>query len=375
MQAAFDPIAAIAEEAARAALPEQVHVGSVTPLPRGADPFVGAERPLLLAATRWTFVAPGGVLLGGAPAAMSAVLGFDVPATPSAEERNPADGPAVKWSDLVADAARETATTVTQAIASAIAPVADLPPDCSATQVAVCDGDAAIRAEVGPIPDGVVLMLHSGDYEVRLLVVVPGIMVARLGSPASETPGQAGNGLTPGAPEADADATPAPAPAGPLRGLAASALAAVPLELSIGVGHARVPLSHVLDLKDGEVLELEESVESPVDLVSGGAPVAHGELEVSDHGTLVLHVTGLPGRAAAPGPTLVADPLVEAQPSAPSTDTDPTDVAADASANEPPAADGPREPSDAPAEPSIADDPAGPAGEPAADDGAAPPEA
>lgn len=342
MKAAFDPIAATAEEAARAALPEQVHVGSVTPLPRGADPFVGAERPLLLAATRWTFVAPGGVLLGGSPAAMSAVLGFDVPATPSAEERNPADGPAVKWSDLVADAARETATTVTQAIASAIAPVADLPPDCSATQVTVCDSDPAVRAEVGPIPDGVVLMLHAGDYEVRLLVVVPGIMVARLGSPSSEAPAVATTEPAP-APEADGATPPAPTLAGPLRGLAASALAAVPLELSIGVGHARVPLSHVLDLKDGEVLELEESVESPVDLVSGGAPVAHGELEVSDHGTLVLHVTGLPGRAPVSPPTLVADPLVEAQESVASTDAAAPsgDPEAGGDADSPPDADTP----------------------------------
>lgn len=364
MKAAFDPIAAIAEEAARAALPEQVHVGSVTPLPRGADPFVGAERPLLLASTRWTFVAPGGVLLGGAPAAMAAVLGFEVPATPTAEERNPAEGPAVKWSDLVADAARETATTVTQAIASAIAPVADLPQECSATQVSVSDSDAAIRAEVGPIPDGVVLMLHAGEHEVRLLVVVPGIMVARLGAPISDAPSVPGTDAP-----TDADAAvdaPAPTLAGPLRGLAASALAAVPLELSIGVGHARVPLSHVLDLKEGEVLELEESVDAPVDLVSGGAPVAHGELEVSDHGTLVLHVTGLPGRKTPPAPALVADPpLGTTEASDPADAGAPTDADADAPPSETPGdADGLREPADAPAESTIADEPSTPPGEP-----------
>lgn len=378
MKGAFDPIAAIAEEAARAALPEQVHVGSVTPLPRGADPFVGAERPLLLAATRWTFVAPGGVLLGGAPAAMAAVLGFEVPATPSAEERSPVEGPAVKWSDLVADAARETATTVTQAIASAIAPVADLPPDCSATQVSVSDSDAAIRAEVGPIPDGVVLMLHAGDYEVRLLVVVPGIMVARLGSPeADQAPAEpigAGAGET-------QDAADASTAAAPLRGLAASALSAVPLELSIGVGHARVPLAHVLDLKEGEVLELEESVDSPVDLISGGAAVAHGELEVSDHGTLVLHVTGIPGRRTASGPSLVADPLLAAQEAASvaasgtaADELTPDDPAEpDAPSAEPPAAEeGLREPADAPAESTIADEPSAPPGEPPTGDADAP---
>lgn len=369
MKGAFGPIAAIAEEAARAALPEQVQVGGATPLPRGADPFVGAERPLLLAATRWTFVAPGGVLLGGAPAAMAAVLGFDVPATPSAEDRKPDDGPPAKWSDLVADAARETATTVTQAIAAAITPVADLPPDCSTTQVSVSDNDAAIRAEVGPIPDGVVLMLHSGEHEVRLLVVVPGIMVARLSAPTSDQ-----------AAAADAESTPAddesPAPAAPLRGLAASALAAIPLELSIGVGHARVPLSHVLDLKDGEVLELEEAVDAPVDLVSGGTSVAHGELEVSDHGTLVLHVTGVPGKRAATGPLVVAEVPLAAAPDAPGEAPEGTDdpgVDAAAGASEAPATADVPETGDAP--PAI-DDPAAPAADAAADEppaGEAPP--
>lgn len=308
MNAVFDPIAEIAVEAARAALPEQVQVGGVTPLPRGADPFVGAERPLLLAATRWTSVAPGGVLLGGAPAAMAAVLGFDVPATPTPvapEDRKPDDPEPPKWSDLVAEAARETATTVTQAIASAIAPVADLPPDCSTTQVSMNADDAAIRAEVGPLPDAVVLMLHSDEHEVRLVVVVPGIMAARLGA---RTGPDAAEVEVP----ADADESDTRAAASALRGELDRALSAVPLELSISMGHAHVPLAHVLHLQSGEVLELEEAADAPVELVSGGTPVAHGELEVSDHGTLVLHVTAIPGRPTAGKPSLMADPEPEA---------------------------------------------------------------
>ncbi|MBJ7470327.1 MAG: FliM/FliN family flagellar motor switch protein [Solirubrobacteraceae bacterium] len=302
MKTAFDPIAAAATEAARATLPEQVQVGAITPLPRGADPFVGAERPLLMAATRWTLVAPGGVLLGGAPAAMAAILGFDVPARPTPvapEDRKPDDPPPPKWTDLVADAARESATTVTQAIASAIAPVADLPPDCSATQVSMSDDEAAIRAEVGPIPDAVIVTLHADEHEVRLVVVVPGIMVARLG--VSQEPAAP-------APAAGAD-EPAAAPSTALRAELDRALSAVPLKLEIGMGHANIPLARVLHLQDGEVLELEEAVDAPVDLVSDGTRVAFGDLEVSDHGTLVLHVTGIPGRPAAVSPpSLVAEP-------------------------------------------------------------------
>ncbi len=318
MNGVFEPIAEIAVEAARAALPEQVQVGGVTPLPRGADPFVGAERPLLLAVTRWTFVAPGGVLLGGAPAAMAAVLGFDVPATPAPvapEDRKPDDPEPPKWSDLVAEAARETATTVTQAIAAAITPVADLPPDCSSTQVTMNADDAAIRAEVGPLPDAVVLILHNDEHEVRLVVVVPGIMAARLGADAAPESAEEP------APEGEEPDTTA---ARLLRGELDRALSAVPLELSIGMGHANVPLAHVLHLQAGEVLELEEAADAPVDLVSGGTPVAHGELEVSDHGTLVLHVTGIPGRKLSAAPSLVEDPLVAAQDAAAAAGDGPT---------------------------------------------------
>ncbi len=339
MNAVFDPIADIAVEAARAALPEQVQVGGVTPLPRGADPFVGAERPLLLAVTRWTFVAPGGVLLGGAPAAMAAVLGFDVPPTPAPiapEDRKPDDPEPPKWSDLVAEAARETATTVTQAIASAIAPVADLPPDCSSTQVSVNPDDAAIRAEVGPLPDAVVLMLHNDEHEVRLVVVVPGIMAARLSADAAPEPAAE--------PAAEGD-EPDTAAAKLMRGELDRALAAVPLELAIGMGHANVPLAHILHLQSGEVLELEERADAPVDLVSGGTPVAHGDLEVSDHGTLVLHVTGIPGRATGPGPALVADPPTAAADVSAADDT-PLAPAPDVPSDEAPLAEAPDAPSD-----------------------------
>lgn len=341
MKTAFSAIAAVAVDAARAALPEQVQVGAVTPLPRGADPFVGAERPLLLAVTRWTFVAPGGVLLGGSPASMAAVLGFDVPATPTPvapEDRKEGAPAPPKWSDLVAEAAREMATTVTQAIAAAITAVADLPPDCSSTQVTVGNDDGAIRAEVGPLPDAVVLMLHTDEHEVRLVVVVPGVMVARLSDTTPPSPSE---------PVVEADATDEAEDAKrraatALRGELDRALSAVPLELSIGMGHANVPLSHVLHLQDGEVLELEEAVDAPVDLISGGTAVAHGDLEVSDHGTLVLHVTGIPGQRTRETPSLVPEPAEQpAAAEAPGTPDTQSPAAAASDEPAPPAGEDP----------------------------------
>ncbi|MFT4034782.1 MAG: hypothetical protein QM679_04305, partial [Patulibacter sp.] len=57
-------------------------------LPRGADPFTGAHWPLLLTATRWTAVSPGGVLIGGAPDAVASVLGFELPERPVVSAEN-----------------------------------------------------------------------------------------------------------------------------------------------------------------------------------------------------------------------------------------------------------------------------------------------
>jgi hypothetical protein len=69
-----------------------------------------------------------------------------------------------------------------------------------------------------------------------------------------------------------------------------------------------VPLAQVLHLSDGEVIELRQSVDDPVDLVSESTTVARGDLEVSDSGNLVLHVTSVPGQAPRPAPpTMMAD--------------------------------------------------------------------
>ena len=91
-----------------------VEAGAPIILPRGADPFAGAERPLLLAATRWTAVSPGGVLMGGSPSAVGTVLGFEMPekAEPSTDaslNRRATDTPAAEGDDATAEGDDATA--------------------------------------------------------------------------------------------------------------------------------------------------------------------------------------------------------------------------------------------------------------------------
>ncbi|MDQ8044561.1 MAG: FliM/FliN family flagellar motor switch protein [Solirubrobacteraceae bacterium] len=305
MTMALDPITEAATAAASGALPEFVTVGGATLLPRGADPFTGGEFPTLVAATRWVNVAPGGVLVGGSPDTMATILGFDLPPVPEkpSADAPPADPDAPappKWADLVAEAARPVVTTITQAVASSVAALAGLPPECSPTQVEFCTNDTQLRMEVGSVSDAVVLLLSAEDKDVRLVVVVPGIFMARLR--AAESNGG------PTAPEPEGEESEEEAPPAFRRfdpEVLDAALSKVPMDCSIELGSARVPLSQVLHLQDGEVLELQEGIEAPVELVSGGATVARGDLEVGEAGSIVLHVTSIPGRTAAAFPRLM----------------------------------------------------------------------
>lgn len=393
MSTPLERIAETVVEAVPTVLPG-VEAGAPTILPRGADPFAGAERPLLLAATRWTAVSPGGVILGGAADALGTVLGFEVPARPTlsaedaAQHRRATDeatddggeaagaaaaddseaqadpepsadaaddapegaadddgaeaeppAPTRRWSDHVAEASKDPAAAAGDGFIRALATLVGLPPGAAATQAVLAESDAMVASAVGPLPDAIVIPLRRDGVEVRLIVVVAGIVSARVAAAAVQVGSASGPGAGPveeaeiGEP-ALAEASPGP----PV------AVGAVPLELCAEIGTTRMPLSSVLSLREGAVVELAEAVDAPIQLVAGATPVAAGELELDDAGGLVLHVTSIPGRPdLSPGPMLVDDPAA-APVGAPSA------VAAEASE---PAADAP-----APAEAS-ADDGAG----------------
>lgn len=56
----------------------------------------------------------------------------------------------------------------------------------------------------------------------------------------------------------------------------------VPITITARLGHATLPISDILKLGPGAVVELEEEVSAPVELTVRGVPFATGEVIVID---------------------------------------------------------------------------------------------
>ena len=50
----------------------------------------------------------------------------------------------------------------------------------------------------------------------------------------------------------------------------------VPVSLAIEVGRKRMPISELLETQEGSVIELERSLDEPLDILVNGALIAHG---------------------------------------------------------------------------------------------------
>ena len=59
-------------------------------------------------------------------------------------------------------------------------------------------------------------------------------------------------------------------------------LAAVPVDLSVEIGRARMSVGETLELREGSVVTLDRLAGEPVDLLVNGTPIARGEVVVID---------------------------------------------------------------------------------------------
>lgn len=312
-------------------LPEGASIVTATSLPRGADPLAGGERPMLCAGIRLAALPPAGVVIGGGPAALAQFLGFSVPdrpeapaaeaeaaadedgeagaeasAEPAAEPESPApadeagdDAPGDEdaapadaaeaasdagpsWSSQLVGAARPAVAPFLTELAHSIGGLAALPVECTPVRLELTEQP---RSVVGPVPDGLVVVIDVGGQEVRLVVIASGVLLARMDAavgPASTEGDEA--------PAADAGERET---AGIER-----TLTEVPLDISLRVGRVHTPLAAVTRLRDGDLLELEAAPDDPVELVAGTTPVASGTLEVAPDGALQLFVTRVDDAAA-----------------------------------------------------------------------------
>jgi len=64
----------------------------------------------------------------------------------------------------------------------------------------------------------------------------------------------------------------------------------VPLRLTVEIGSCRMPVSEILRLGAGAVVELDRGAEEPVDLLVNGRPIARGEIVAVDE-RFALRVT------------------------------------------------------------------------------------
>ena len=59
-------------------------------------------------------------------------------------------------------------------------------------------------------------------------------------------------------------------------------LSAVPVDLSVEIGRARMSVGETLELREGSVVTLDRMAGEPVDLLVNGRPIARGEVVVVD---------------------------------------------------------------------------------------------
>ena len=94
-------------------------------------------------------------------------------------------------------------------------------------------------------------------------------------------------------------------------------LSAVPVDLSVEIGHARMSVGETLELREGSVVTLDRMAGEPVDLLVNGTPIARGEVVVIDE-QFGLRLTQVLAAPSGSQPSEVAE---SAQAAAPITDT------------------------------------------------------
>jgi flagellar motor switch protein FliN/FliY len=83
-------------------------------------------------------------------------------------------------------------------------------------------------------------------------------------------------------------------------------LSAVPVDLSVEIGRARISVGETLELREGSVVTLDRMAGEPVDLLVNGTPIARGEVVVIDE-QFGLRLTQVLAAPAGTVPSEVAD--------------------------------------------------------------------
>lgn len=74
----------------------------------------------------------------------------------------------------------------------------------------------------------------------------------------------------------------------------------IPVEISVRIGRRRMTVAELSELKENDVLTLDQSVDDTVEICVGDHVIAYGELvaDDGDSGRLMLRITRAGGEAA-----------------------------------------------------------------------------
>lgn len=74
----------------------------------------------------------------------------------------------------------------------------------------------------------------------------------------------------------------------------------IPVEISVRIGRCRMTVAELSELKENDVLTLDQSVDDTVEICVGDHVIAYGELvaDDGDSGRLMLRITRAGGEAA-----------------------------------------------------------------------------
>jgi flagellar motor switch protein FliN len=89
-------------------------------------------------------------------------------------------------------------------------------------------------------------------------------------------------------------------------------LSAVPVDLSVELGRARMTVGETLELRPGSIISLDRMAGEPMDLLVNGTAIARGEVVVIDE-QFGLRVTEVVAQSAADRQAAVAAPSGEPQ--------------------------------------------------------------
>jgi flagellar motor switch protein FliN len=87
-------------------------------------------------------------------------------------------------------------------------------------------------------------------------------------------------------------------------------LSAVPVDLSVELGRARMTVGETLELRPGSIISLDRMAGEPMDLLVNGTAIARGEVVVIDE-QFGLRVTEVVAQSAADHQPAMATPLGE----------------------------------------------------------------